>query len=69
MVKWLTNCVLPGFWEVLASSFTPVSMLIKELLPTLERPIKAISARSGLGHFARSLLLTKKVAFLIMTFK
>lgn len=55
-------CVLPGLPEVLASLLLSVSILIKEDLPTFERPIKANSGLSGLGQAATSTLLTKYFA-------
>ena len=50
--KWLIVCVLPGFFDVFATSFfvRPVSMLISEDLPTLERPMTAISGYLGGGQ-------------------
>lgn len=47
------SCVLPGVELVLAKAFRPVNMLIKELLPTLDLPMKAYSGRSALGHSCR----------------
>jgi len=35
--------VLPGFEEIFASFFFPVSIFINDDLPTFERPIKAYS--------------------------
>lgn len=52
------SCVLPGDEEVLASPFWPVSILISEDLPTLERPINAYSGKVAGGHWsARELLV------------
>ena len=48
--KWLINCVFPGVELVLANAFRPVNILISELLPTLERPMKVYSGRSASGH-------------------
>ena len=50
--KWLIVCVLPGFLLVFATSFfvRPVSMLIRELFPTLLRPMTAISGCFGGGQ-------------------
>src|SRR4030065_2088381 len=51
--------VLPGDEEILASFLWPVSILIREDLPTFERPAKAYSGKDGFGHDFRSgLLLT-----------
>jgi len=50
-MKWFIICVFPGFVEILANPFVWDITLIKEDFPTLERPIKAYSGLSGLGHF------------------
>ena len=44
MSKKLSSRVRPGVFEARARSFMPVSALISDDLPTLERPAKAISA-------------------------
>lgn len=44
--------VLPGVAEILANCFRPVSRLISEDLPTLERPITANSGRPSFGKAA-----------------
>src|ERR1700733_13804265 len=41
--KKINSWVRPGVFEVRASALRPVSALISEDLPTLERPAKAIS--------------------------
>ena len=51
------SCVLPGAAEVLATSLFLQSILINDDLPTLLRPIKAYSGRSGLGHMSTDGLL------------
>jgi hypothetical protein len=43
---------LPGLEEVWASEELPVRQLIREDLPTFERPIKANSVLAGLGLLA-----------------
>jgi hypothetical protein len=40
----MISCVRPGVCEVRASALRPVSALISEDLPTLERPAKATSS-------------------------
>ena len=40
----------PGVFDVLANPFWPTSALIKDDLPTLERPAKAISAGPSGGR-------------------
>jgi len=42
--------VLPGVDDVLAKPLFPQIELIKELFPTLDRPIKAYSGSSGVGQ-------------------
>jgi len=61
----LISNVFPGFCEVMASPFFPVSILIREDLPTLLRPIKAYSGRSPVGHFFTFVLLITNSALLI----
>ena len=48
--KKLSSCVRPGVFEVRASPFFETSALISELLPTLERPAKAISGGPSGGR-------------------
>lgn len=57
--------VFPGLEDTLANLLCPVSKLIKEDLPTLERPIKAYSGRSGFGHLSTEGLLMMYCAVLI----
>src|SRR5208282_4372539 len=52
IVKKLSARVRPGVLLVRARPLTPVSALISELLPTLERPAIATSIRSHWGHSA-----------------
>jgi len=40
--KMLSSCVRPGVFEVRARLVVPVSALISDDLPTLERPANAI---------------------------
>ena len=61
--KWFINIVFPGVAEVIASDFRPVSILISDDLPTLERPIKAYSGIPVSGHLLTSVLLITKRAF------
>jgi hypothetical protein len=63
--KWLINCVFPGVPEVFARFFFPVNILINEDLPTFERPIKANSNFSSVGHLVISELETTNTASLI----
>src|SRR5690606_39327019 len=63
--KWLMSCVFPGFPEVLASCFLPVSMFIREDFPTLDRPIKAYSGMGSEGHLLTSELLITNSAVCI----
>ncbi len=58
-------CVLPGRPETLASFCRWVNILINELFPTFERPIKAYSGLSGAGHLVKSVLLVRNSASLI----
>src|SRR6056297_2260032 len=59
--------VFPGFCEVNARFFRSISMLIREDLPTLDRPTKANSGSWGLGRFAISVeLLTNSVLVICM---
>jgi hypothetical protein len=43
----LQVCVLPGVWLVRASARRPRKALIREDLPTFERPMTASSGRIG----------------------
>jgi len=61
----LIICVLPGVLDVLASFDWLVSIFISDDLPTFDRPIKAYSGLSGLGHLSTSGLLITYVAFVI----
>ena len=65
MISW----VFPGLDEVLASFLWLASILIREDLPTLDRPIKANSGLSGGGQSLTELLLFTKVALFISDFK
>jgi hypothetical protein len=65
IVKKLISRVFPGVSEIFAKPFLPVSMLIREDLPTLDRPMKANSGRADGGHDFRSGALMAKVADLI----
>ena len=58
-------CVLPGFEDVLAKFLLFVSMLMRDDLPTLDRPIKAYSGLSGVGHLRQSTSLCRYSAALI----
>jgi hypothetical protein len=58
----LISCVLPGVFEVFARLFWPVSILISDDLPTLDRPMNAYSGMSGLGQRSIFGLLTTNVA-------
>ena len=56
--------LLPGVLDTFASEFCPVSMLIREDFPTLERPITANSGNLGFGHCSSlTLLLTYTAVF------
>ena len=59
-------CVFPGLEEVLARFLLLTSILIREDLPTLERPMKAYSGRSGDGHLRQSTTLCINVALLMI---
>jgi hypothetical protein len=45
----LSNLVRPGVLEVRANLVAPTRALISEDFPTLERPAKATSGKSGAG--------------------
>src|SRR5438309_482277 len=53
MPKKLMVRVRPGV-ELTCASLPPASAFSRELLPTLERPAKAISGTEGAGNFAGS---------------
>src|SRR3954462_4749083 len=57
--------VLPGRSETRARSFFSASRLMREDLPTFDRPMNANSGRTGIGHDARSGALVVKTAVLI----
>ncbi len=59
------SCVLPGLPEVFARLFRRMSILMRDDLPTLLRPIKAYSGMPFMGHLETSLLLTINSADLI----
>ena len=48
----LMSIVLPGVADVCASCRLPVSMLMSDDLPTLERPMKAYSCMAEAGHLS-----------------
>ena len=52
MRKWLIRRVLPGVPDTLANPLRPVSMLMSDDLPTLLRPMNAMSRSSSLGTCA-----------------
>lgn len=52
-----TRAFPPGVLDTSASSFLPVSMLMRLDLPTFERPITAISGCRGAGHWDNLTLL------------
>ena len=54
---------MPGLAEVLARPFLPTSILIREDLPTLERPIKAISGLSAGSGKNRKLFIVLAVLY------
>lgn len=63
MLKKLMRRVLPGLEETMAMSFFwPESMLMREDLPTFERPTKANSGSVAGGQFARSAALVSNSA-------
>ena len=57
--KKISSCVRPGVCEVRASVVRPVSALISDDLPTLERPAKAISG-APIGGRPSDLAAAKK---------
>jgi hypothetical protein len=52
--KMLSSCVRPGVFEVRASDLRLVSALSSELLPTFDRPAKAISGSLWSGSYLSS---------------
>src|SRR5258705_7528585 len=58
--------VFPGRFEILAKFLRPVSILISEDLPTLDRPIKANSGLSGKGQWLICVLLMTNSAVLMI---
>jgi hypothetical protein len=50
-MKWFTSFVFPGVWEVFASFELEQSMLIREDLPTFDRPMKANSGSRSDGFW------------------
>ena len=66
MRKWFTSWVFPGVWEVFASLELPVSMLMRELFPTLERPMNANSGRRRWGFCPTRVLLPENSALVIL---
>ena len=59
-----TSILLPGVLDTFARELCPVSMLIREDFPTLERPITANSGSLGFGHCSSlTLLLTYAAVF------
>jgi hypothetical protein len=54
--------VLPGVCDVFAKPLWKVSELIKEDLPTFDRPMKANSGKRAGGQFLKSVLLVIKRA-------
>mmetsp|Transcript_32324 Transcript_32324/g.39133 ORF Transcript_32324/g.39133 Transcript_32324/m.39133 type:complete len:266 (+) Transcript_32324:78-875(+) len=63
--KWLMVCVFPGVLEIFANFPLLVSILIKDDLPTLERPMTANSGLVSLGHWLYFTLLVMNSACLI----
>jgi hypothetical protein len=61
--------VLPGVEDVLANFLRSTNMLIRDDLPTLERPMKANSGRLVSGHFRQSVELVTNSADDIFTVK
>ena len=58
----MTAFVLPGVEEVRARRLRPVSMFMRDDLPTFERPMKAISGRRREGLLATRVLLPAYMA-------
>lgn len=61
-MKWFISLVLPGFEDVRASFFWLHNMLIRDDLPTFERPIKANSGNLGEGLSLIFVLLPENMA-------
>ncbi len=55
--KWFTSLVLPGVADVFASPRLLHNILIREDLPTLERPMNANSGSFGPGFWEIRVLL------------
>jgi hypothetical protein len=55
--KKLISLVRPGVFEILARPSLFVRRLIKEDLPTLDRPMKANSGKSGARHLSKLIAL------------
>src|SRR5512137_216489 len=67
MRKKLTSCVLPGVALVLTRLFRFRNALIREDLPTFERPEKAIWGRSSSGNcFGPAALVTNSAERIFM---
>ena len=62
IMKWLINCVFPGVCDVFAKPLWKVMELIKDDLPTFDRPMNANSGMRAGGHFVKSVLLVMKLA-------
>ena len=67
-MKWFIVIVFPGVEDVLASCLLFVNMLIKDDLPTFDRPIKAYSGLSQFGNLLTLVLLCRNVADLMFIF-
>ena len=59
------SCVLPGVFEIFASFELLHNIFINDDLPTLLRPMKAYSGRSGFGHLSNDGLEIRYVALVI----
>ena len=58
------SMLLPGVLDTFARELCPVSMLIREDFPTLDRPMTANSGSLGFGHCSSlTLLLTYAAVF------
>ena len=58
---------LPGVLETFARAACPVSILMRDDLPTFERPMTANSGSLGCGHCAMLVLLFTNSAFFTRT--
>ena len=56
---------VPGVLDVIASLLLRVSMLMRLLFPTLDRPMKAYSGLLSWGHLAACVLLMMNRALVI----